>query len=328
MSNQNTMKAIQISEFGGPEVCQYVDVPIPECDEDQVLVKIAITGINYLDIYTREGVRGGPLPFILGSEGAGKIVAIGSNVNNFTIGNNVVFRGSTTGTYAEYAVVPAWLIYPIPNDIKAEEATSMHLQGMTAHYLANDVFPLSKNHTCLIHAGAGGVGHQLIQLAKEKGARVLTTTSSQEKAQIIKKFGTDDVILYREQDFTEAVLNLTNDDGVDVVFDSVGKTTIEGSIKCTKFLGTVALFGDASGIMPPLETRILAEKCIKLTRVSLMPFVANHQAIKRRCDQLFQLHRDEKLVPMISPIRPLSEAATVLREMANRSTTGKLLLKP
>ena len=328
MSSQSTMKAIQISEFGGPEVCQYVDIPIPECDEDQVLVKIAVTGINYLDIYTREGVRGGPLPFILGSEGAGKIVAIGSNVNNFTIGNNVVFRGSTTGTYAEYAVVPAWLIYPIPNDITAEEATSMHLQGMTAHYLANDVFPLSKNHTCLIHAGAGGVGHQLIQLAKEKGARVLTTTSSQEKAQIIKKFGTDDVILYREQDFTEAVLNLTNNDGVDVVFDSVGKTTIEGSIKCTKFLGTVALFGDASGIMPPLETRILAEKCIKLTRVSLMPFVANHQAIKRRCDQLFQLHRDKKLVPMISPIRPLSEAATVLREMANRSTTGKLLLKP
>ena len=322
------MKAIQISEFGGPEVCKYVDVPIPEYGEDQVLVKIAVTGINYLDIYTREGVRGGPLPFILGSEGAGKIAAIGGNVGNIKIGDRVVFRGSTTGTYAEYATVPAWLIHPIPDDIKAEEATSLHLQGMTAHYLANDVFPLSKNHTCLIHAGAGGVGHQLIQLAKENGARVLATTSSQKKAETIQKFGADHVILYREQDFTEAVLKLTNGEGVDVVFDSVGKTTIEGSINCTKFLGTVALFGDASGIMPPLDTRILAKNCIKLTRVSLMPFVANHQAIRRRCDQLFQLHRAKKLVPMISPIRPLSEAANVLTEMANRSTTGKLLLKP
>ena len=328
MSDPNTMKAIQISEFGGPEVCKYVDVPIPKCSDDQVLVKIALAGINYLDIYIREGIRGGPRPFILGSEGAGEIAEVGVNVKNIMVGDPVVFRGSITGTYAEYAVVPAWLTYPIPDGISLEEATTMHLQGMTAHYLANDVFPLKEGHTCLIHAGAGGVGHQLIQLAKEKGARVLTTTGSQEKAKIAKKLGADDVILYREQDFSEAVLELTSGKGVDVVFDSVGKATIDGSITCTKLLGTVALFGDASGTMPPLETRKLAAKCIKLTRVSLMPFVANHEAIKERCDHLFQLHKAKKLVPLIAPIRRLSEAADVLTEMADRSTTGKLLLKP
>ena len=328
MSKPIKMKAIKISDFGGPEVCNYVDVPIPECGEDQVLVRIAIAGVNYLDIYTREGIRGGSLPFILGSEGAGEIVKVGSDVKNTKIGDTVVFRGSVTGTFAEYALVPAWITYPIPNEVDIKDATAMHLQGMTAHYLANDVFPLKRGHTCLIHAGAGGVGHQLIQLAKERGAKVFTTTGNQKKAKIAKQFGADETILYREKDFSKSVLEITDGEGVDVVFDSVGKATIDGSIASSKLLGTVVLYGDASGIMPPIETRKLAAKCIKLTRVSLMPFVANHKAIKKRCEELFELYLAKKLIPLIAPIRHLSETPDVLKEMANRDTIGKLLLKP
>ena len=322
------MKAIQISKFGGPEVCDYTDVPVPECGDGQVLVRIAIAGINYLDNYTREGVRAGPLPFILGSEGAGTIAEVGANAGDAAVGDTVVFRGSVTGAYAEYAVVPAWLTYRVPDGIALEVAVTLHLQGMTAHYLANDVFPVAAAHTCLIHAGAGGVGHQLIQLAKAKGATVFATTGDQEKAGIAKGLGADEVILYRDTDFPEAVLELTDGGGVDVVFDSVGQATTDGSIACTKFLGTVVLFGDASGITPPLETRKLAAKCIKLTRVSLMPFVADHAAIVARCDELFQLHRDGKLNPLMAPVRPLSEAGAVLAEMAGRGTAGKLLLRP
>ncbi|MEE2999013.1 MAG: quinone oxidoreductase [Pseudomonadota bacterium] len=328
MAKPTKMKAIQVSEFGGPEVCKFLNLPIPDCSNDEVLVKISLAGINYLDIYTREGVRGGPLPFILGSEGAGEVVEVGNNVGDLKSGDIVVFRGSTTGTYAEYATVPAWLNYKIPKEIAPEEAVTMHLQGMTAHYLANDVFPLQTNHTCLIHAGAGGVGHQLIQLAKEKGSRVFTTTGTPEKAKIALDFGADEVILYQETEFSEKVLELTNGEGVDVVFDSVGKATIDGSINCTKFLGTVALFGDASGVVPPLETRKLAANCIKLTRVGLIPFVADQAAIKKRCDELFSLYKTKKLKPLVSPIRPLSETIQVLTEMENRQTTGKLLLQP
>ncbi|MFP6711875.1 MAG: quinone oxidoreductase [Rhodospirillales bacterium] len=328
MSDSKSMKAILISEFGGPEVCEYTDVPIPEIDDDHVLVKIDIAGINYLDIYTREGVRGGPLPFILGSEGAGTVTSIGKNVIDVAVGDIVVFRGSVTGAYAEYAVVPAWLTNTIPDGVSLEIATALHLQGMTAHYLANDVFPLNETHTCLIHAGAGGVGHQLIQLAKEKGARVLTTTGNTEKAEIAKGFGADETILYRETDFAEDVLDLTDGKGVDAVFDSVGQATIDGSITSTKLLGTVVLFGDASGVTPPIETRKLAANCIKLTRVALMPFVADHGAIVKRCDDLFRLHQEGKLTPMIAPIRPLAEAGAALTDLAGRNTHGKLLLKP
>ena len=328
MSNSTMMKAVQVTKFGGPEVCELLDVQIPICGDDEVLIKIHLAGINYLDIYTREGIRGGPLPFILGSEGTGEVVETGINIRDVKIGDNLVFRGATTGTYAEYATVPAWLTYPIPLDIKPEDAITMHLQGMTAHYLANDVFPLNKQHTCLIHAGAGGVGHQLIQLAKEKGARVFTTTGNPEKAEIALGFGADEVILYEDVDFSQKILDLTKGEGVNVVFDSVGKATIDGSINCTKFLGTVALFGDASGVMPPLETRKLAANCIKLTRVGLFPFVANHTAIKKRCDELFDLYKTKKLKPLVAPVRPLSEVTNVLTEMENRNTTGKLLLRP
>jgi len=328
MDNPSTMNAIQVSKFGGPEVCEFLNLPVPDCNEDEVLVRVLLSGINYLDIYTREGIRGGPLPFILGSEGAGQVVKVGNKVGDLQSGDIVVFRGSTTGTYAEYATVPAWLTYKIPKEIALEDAITMHLQGMTAHYLANDVFPLLANHTCLIHAGAGGVGHQLIQLAKEKGSRVFTTTGTPEKAKIALDFGADEVILYQETEFSEKVLELTNGEGIDVVFDSVGKATIDGSINCTKFLGTVALFGDASGVVPPLETRKLATNCIKLTRVGLFPFVADQAAIKKRCDELFSLYKTKKLKPLVAPVRPLSDAIQVLTEMENRQTTGKLLLKP
>ena len=328
MDKPDLMEAVQVAEFGGPEVCSLVNLPVPICGDEEILVKVLLAGINYLDIYTREGIRGGPLPFILGSEGAGEIVEIGSKVSNLSVGDHVVFRGSTTGSYAEYATVPAWVAYLIPEDISSDKAVTMHLQGMTAHYLANDVFPLKSNHTCLIHAGAGGVGHQLIQLAKVKGARVITTTGSLEKAKIAEEFGADEVILYQETDFSEKTLELTKGVGVDVVFDSVGKTTVDGSINCTKFLGTVVLFGDASGVVPPLETRKLVNNCVKLTRVGLYPFVADQAAIKNRCDELFDLHKAGELQLLVAPIRPLSEAAEVLENMENRKTTGKLLLKP
>lgn len=327
MPEENTMQAIQISEFGGPEVCILTELPIPECGDDEVLVKIDITGVNYLDIYTREGIRGGDLPIVLGIEGAGTVTAIGKNVDHLEIGELVAFWRSVTGSYAEYAVVPAWLAHKVPSDISLEIATALHLQGMTAHYLAYDVFPLDSSHTCLIHAGAGGVGHLLIQIAKAKGARVLTTTGSKEKAEIAKKFGADEVILYRETDFSEAVLELTNGEGVDVVFDSVGQATIEGSIASAGLLGTVALFGDASGVTPPIETRLLAAKAVKLTRVAIMPFIPDQEAINKRCADLYQLHREGKLNPMIAPVRPLADAAKVQTELGSRETQGKLFLR-
>ena len=328
MTTSDFMKAIEISKFGGPETCKVKDVPIPRCGRGEVLVKISFTGINYLDIYKREGIWGGELPFILGTEGAGTVASIGTDVINVAAGDNVVFRGSVTGTYAEYAVVPAWLTYPLPDDVSPEVTVALHLQGMTAHYLVHDVFPLKTAHTCLIHAGAGGVGHLLIQLAKEKGCRVLTTTSNQEKAEIAKSFGADEVILSQENDFSETALALTDGQGVDVVFDAVGQATIDGSIASTKFLGIVVLFGDASGITPPVETRKLAANCIKLTRVGLMPFVPDQATIKRRCEDLLHLYRDGKLNPMIGSVRPLTEASKTLKELSERNTHGKLLLTP
>jgi len=328
MTTSKFMKAIEISKFGGPEVCKVMDVPIPRCGKSEVLVKMSHTGINYLDIYKREGIWGGELPFILGTEGAGTVESIGTDVTSVAAGDNVVFRGSVTGTYAEYAVVPAWLTYPLPDDISPEVAVALHLQGMTAHYLVHDVFPMKDTHTCLIHAGAGGVGHLLIQLAKEKGGHVLTTTGNQEKAEIAKSFGADEVIISQEYDFSEAALALTDGQGVDVVFDAVGQATIDGSIASTKFLGIVVLFGDASGITPPVETRKLAAKCIKLTRVGLMPFVPDQATIKRRCEDLLQLNRDGKLNPMIGSVRPLTEASKTLKELSERDTHGKLLLTP
>ena len=328
MTAPKLMKAIQISKFGGPEVCQVADVPIPPCGKGDVLVKISHAGINYLDIYKREGIWGGELPFILGTEGAGTVTSVGAEAINVAVGDNVVFRGSITGTYAEFAVVPDWLTYRIPEDISQEVAVALHLQGMTAHYLAYDVFPLNDTHTCLIHAGAGGVGHLLIQLAKNEGGRVLTTTGSQEKAEIANSFGADEVILYQENDFAETALALTDGQGVDVVYDAIGQDTIDRSIACTKFLGIVVLFGDASGVTPPIETRKLAAKCIKLTRVGLMPFVPDQSTIKRRCEDLLKLYRGGKLHPMIGSVRPLAEASETLTDLSERNTHGKLLLKP
>ena len=323
------MKAIQISKFGGPEVCDYTDVPVPECGDGQVLVRIAIAGINYLDNYTREGIRAGPLPFILGSEGAGTIAEVGANAGDAAVGDTVVFRGSVTGAYAEYAVVPAWLTYRVPDGIALEVAVTLHLQGMTAHYLANDVFPVAAAHTCLIHAGAGGVGQIAIQLAKAQGARVLVTVGSEEKAAFAREIGADEAILYEQVDFVEAARELTDGEGVHAVYDSVGAATWEGSLKALRVRGKVAYFGGASGPLPDMALSILAAMgSLSVIRTALRDYVRDSEEIAWRTGEMFDLWRDGRMKVKIGHTYKLAEAGTAQADLQGRRSTGKWLLKP
>lgn len=323
-----TMKAVEVTVFGGPDVMDYKDVPVPELAPGEVLVQSAVIGVNYADVVRRLGMRGGTTPFIAGMEGAGYVVARADGVTGISDGDAVAFWRARSGSYAEYAAVPADVLFRVPADVPLEVAATLQVMGLTAHLLSHDVHAISPGETVLIHAGAGGVGHILIQIAKARGARVLTTVGSAEKADFARRCGADAAILYRDADFQEEVMRLTGRRGVDAVYDAVGAATVEKSIGCAKTQGTVVLFGDASGLTPPVDTRLLAPRAVFLTRVAMPTFLPNLATIERRCNDLLAMINAGQLALDIAEPRKLAEAVELHRDLEGRNTTGKQLLVP
>ncbi len=322
------MRAMQIARFGGSEVFEMAEVPVPAPDAGEVLVRLDVAGINYSDISWRTGRRGGTLPIINGSEAAGTVAALGPGVDNVAVGDRVAYWNPAIGSYAEYAICPGFRVVKLPDEMDFGTGAALMLQGLTAHYLARSVFPVRENHCILFHAGAGGVGQILIQIAKAHGARVLTTVGTPEKAVYAKEIGADEVILYREVNFTEAVRDLTGGEGVDVVFDAVGAATWEGSIDCLKRRGMVVFFGAASGPVPTFDTSILTGKgSLTLSRASLRDFVADRDEIAWRAGELFDLWAAGRLKVRIGQTYPLAEAGTAHADLESRRSAGKLLLR-
>ena len=322
------MKAVRVHQHGGPEVLTYEDVPEPQPKPDQAVVKIDVAGINFIDIYFRTGLYKADLPFIAGQEAAGVVTAVGSDVTNVKPGDRVAYRG-ILGSYAEYAAVPAQRLVSVPEGIDSSTAAALMIQGMTVHYLTHSTFPLGKGHTALIHAAAGGVGLMLVQVAKMRGARVIATCSTEEKAALVREAGADEVILYTEKDFLEEVKRLTDGVGVDVAYDSVGKATWEGSMDSLKTRGMMVFFGNASGPVPAIEPLTLTAKgSLFMTRPTLASHVATREDLEKRSSDLFGWVKSGQLKVRIGEMLPLSEAATAHERLAGRLTTGKVLLKP
>jgi NADPH:quinone reductase len=322
------MKAIEVKRVGGPDVLELVDLPEPQPAPDQVVVKVAASGVNFIDVYYREGRYKAQVPFILGQEGAGTVSAIGANVKSVKVGDRVAWRGQL-GSYAEYATVPADLIVPVPAGVTDQQAAAAMLQGMTAHYLSHDTYPLKKGETALVHAAAGGVGLLLVQMAHNIGARVIATVSTEEKAELARNAGANDVILYSVQDFETETKRLTNGEGVDVVYDSVGKTTFEKGLNILKPRHMMVLFGASSGAVPPFDPMILAKKgSLYVTRPTLDTYIATRQELLARSGAVFQMIVSGKLKLRIGHTYPLSEAQQAHRDLEGRKTTGKILLIP
>jgi NADPH:quinone reductase len=321
------MKVVRIYEQGPPEVLKYEDGPDPEPGKDEALVKLAAVGVNFTDVYTRSGMYPAKLPLVIGQEAAGTVAAVGDGVTSVKVGDSVAYT-NVLGSYAEYAVVPAGRLVKISSGLDFQTVAAVLLQGMTAHYLVHDTYPLKKGNTVLIHAAAGGVGQLLVQMAKETGARVIATVSTEEKAIIAKGAGADVVIDYTKQDFEEEVEKTTGGAGLDVVYDSVGKTTFDKSVRCLKPRGYLVLFGQSSGIVPPVSPSVLQKGSLFLTRPMLGDYTATHEELERRADEVFRLVRSGKLKVKIQKVFPLSQAAEAHRVMQGRETTGKLLLIP
>lgn len=322
-----SMKAIRIHKHGGPEVLSYEDVPMPKPQRGEALVKIEAAGVNFIDIYNRTGLYPGNVPFIPGMEAAGVVEEIGQDATEVKKGARVAYA-MQQGSYAEYAIVPAWKLVKIPDSIDMQSAAATMLQGMTAHYLTHSTYPLKEGDVILVHAAAGGVGLLLVQIAKFLGATVIGTVSTEEKAKIAKEAGADHVIIYTQADFEEEVKKLTNDRGVDVVYDSVGKTTFEKSLKCLRPRGYLVLFGQSSGPVPPFDLSRLAEKGLFITRPSLKHYATNREELLQRANDLLQWIAAEKLKLRIHKTFPLQDAAEAHRQLEGRKTAGKLLLIP
>lgn len=322
------MKAIQIRELGGPEKLELVDLPIPAPGPGQVLLRVEAIGMNFIEIYFRKGQYKATLPIIPGSEAAGTVEELGIGVTGFKPGDAVV-SVAVLGSYAEYALVSAAQLIKIPANLTPEQAAASLLQGMTAHYLAYSTFPLKAGDTCLIHAGAGGVGLLLTQMAARLGARVITTVSSAEKAELSREAGATDVILYSEKDFVSEIRRITGGRGVDVVYDSVGKTTFDGSLNCLRPRGLLALFGASSGAVPPFDLIFLSGKgSLFVTRPTLWHYVATREELEWRANDVLGWVADGSLKLRMEHVYSLTEAAQAQSEMENRKTTGKILLEP
>ena len=322
------MKAIRVHEHGGPEVLRYEDAPDPEPAPDQAVVKIEAAGINFIDIYFRTGLYKSALPFTNGQEGAGVVTAVGADVTEVVVGDRVAYTG-VVGSYAEQAAVPAARLVKVPEGLDTSLAAAVLLQGMTVHYLTHSTFALGPEHTALAHAAAGGVGLILVQVAKMLGARVIGTCSTEEKAEKVRRAGADEVILYTQQDFEAEVKRLTDGAGVDVVYDSVGKTTWEGSLNCLRPRGMMVFFGNSSGPVPAIEPLTLAQKgSLFMTRPSLLHYAASRADLEQRSSDVFDWVSSGKVKVEIGETFPLSEAGEAQRKLAARLTTGKLLLKP
>jgi NADPH2:quinone reductase len=327
------VKAISVARFGGPEELRIAEIEPPRPGPGEVLVKIARAGINFIDVYMRNGSYARshtyktPLPMVIGMEGAGTVAALGANVTDVAVGETVAYCLSR-GSYAEYATVPAWRLSKVPDGVPLPVATTLMLQGCTAHYLTHSAFALAPGHSCLIHAGAGGVGQLVIQLAKLRGARVLTTVGSPDKAEIAAARGADACILYRQQDFREEVMRLTDGRGVDVVYDSVGHDTIHRSIRSLRRRGVCILFGGSSGQVSSIEPLELAEAgSVFFTRPHLADYTSSADEIRGRTNDLFKAYAAGTLAVTIDREIPLDDAAEAHRILEGRGTRGKLLLQ-
>jgi NADPH:quinone reductase len=306
---------------------ELVELPMPKPGAEQVLVKIEAVGVNFIDTYLREGRYPAELPFIPGQEAAGMVVELGDGVSGFAVGDRVAWNG-TRGTYAEFACAPASDLLPIPDGMSFEQAAAVLLQGLTAHYLAHDTHPIRAGETVLVHAGAGGVGLLLTQMAKRLGARVLTTVSTEEKAELSRAAGADKVILYTTESFMEEVKRQTDGAGLPVVYDSVGKTTFDDSLKCLQPRGLLALYGASSGAVPPFDPIRLMAGSLYVTRPTLKDYVRTRSELERRAADVFGWVARGELQVRIGARYPLGEAAQAHRDLAGRRTTGKVLLTP
>lgn len=322
------MKAIQVKQPGGPEVLELVDVPVPEPKANEAVVKLAASGVNFIDVYQREGRYKVLLPFVLGQEGAGVVNAVGSNVTSLKAGDRVAWTG-LLGGYAEYAAVAADRLVAIPAGVTDQQAAAAMLQGMTAHYLCHDTYPLKRGETALVHAAAGGVGLLLVQMAHDIGARVLATVSTEEKAKLAREAGADEIILYTKSDFEAETRRLTNGQGVHVVYDSVGKTTFEKGLNVLRPRGMMVLFGGSSGAVPPFDLIALSQKgSLYVTRPTLVNYIASREELMSRSGAVFAMISSGKLKLRIAHTYPLAEAQRAHRDLEGRKTTGKLLLLP
>ncbi len=322
------MRAIQVKQTGGPEALALSDLPIPQPKENEAVVKVAASGVNFIDIYQREGRYKLPLPFVAGQEGSGTVTAVGSKVSGMKPGDRVAWAG-IQGSYVEYLAVPADRLVPVPATVDDRTAASVMLQGMTAHYLTHDTYPLTRGETALIHAAAGGVGLLLVQMAHNIGARVIGTVSTEEKAKLAREAGADEVILYTKVDFEAETKRLTGGKGVDVVYDSVGKTTFEKGLNVLRPRGYMALFGGSSGAVPPFDPILLLQKgSLFVTRPTLVHYIATTEELRKRAIAVFEMIAAGKLTLRIAHNYPLAEAAQAHRDLEARKTTGKLLLLP
>ncbi|HUA60707.1 MAG TPA: quinone oxidoreductase [Verrucomicrobiae bacterium] len=320
------MKAIHVLKPGGPGAMQLVEVPVPQPGPNQVLVKIAAIGVNFIDVYFRTGLYKSELPIILGNEAAGTVEAAGEGVSGFKKGDRVAYAMSR-GSYAEYAVVPAAVVAHVPAAVELPTAAAAMLQGMTAHYLTHSTYPLKSGDTCLVHAAAGGAGGLIVQMARSLGARVFGTVSTEEKAEIARRHGADEVILYTKEDFQAAIKRLTDGRGVDVVYDSVGVTTFEGSLNSLRPRGMMVLFGQSSGPVPPFDPNILnAKGSLFLTRPSLGNYLLTRDELEWRSGDVLGAVASGALKLRIDRTYPLAEAASAHRDLEARRTTGKILL--
>ena len=324
----HAMKAVRIFANGGPEVLTLADLPIPEPGPGQVLIRVEAVGVNFIEIYFRKGTYKSALPFTPGSEAAGTVEEVGPGVTGFQAGD-LVASVAVQGSYAEYALVPASQLVKVPSSLSPEKAAAAMLQGMTAHYLAYSTFALKKGDTALIHAGAGGVGLLLTQIASRIGARVITTVSTPEKAELSREAGASEVILYSEQDFVAEVKRLTGGKGVDVVYDSVGRTTFDGSLNCLRPRGLLALFGASSGPVPPFDLIQLNSKgSLFVTRPTLWHHISTREELEWRAGEILGWAGSGELKMRTEHIYPLTEAAQAQIDMEARKTTGKILLEP
>jgi NADPH2:quinone reductase len=320
------MKCIQVNVPGGPENMQLVDAPTPVPGPRQALVRIAASGVNFIDVYFRTALYKSDFPITLGSEAAGTVEAVGAEVTEVAAGDRVAYA-MARGSYAEYAVVPSWQLVKIPGQVEFAAAAAAMLQGMTAHYLTHSTWPLKSGDTCLVHAAAGGAGGLTVQLAKMQGARVLGTVSTEEKARIARGHGADETILYTEQDFEAEAKRLTGGRGVDVVYDSVGRTTFLKSLGCLRPRGMLVLFGQSSGPVEPLDPSVLnAKGSLFLTRPSLGYYLLTREELLWRAGDILNWIDAGKLKLRIDRTYPLADAAAAHRDLESRRTAGKLLL--
>lgn len=322
------MQAIQVSTVGGPEVLTLTDLPVPSPKPNEALVEIKASGVNFIDVYFREGRYPTQLPFVNGQEAAGVVVQTGNEVTNVQRGDRVAYT-STLGSYAQYAAVPDSRLVKIPDGLDFEQAAAAMLQGMTAHYLLYSTYPLKKDETALIHAAAGGVGQLLVQMAKRIGARVIGTAGTQEKAQLARDAGADECIVYTEADFETETRRLTDGKGVEVVYDGVGAATFDKDLNVLRPRGYLVLFGGASGAVPPFDLIKLSQKgSLFITRPTLAHYTATREELEWRAGDVLQWIASGELKLSIHKTYPLAGAADAHRDLEGRKTTGKLLLIP